>query len=51
MSDNEGAVEIFLFTNGVHTDFIVPIENEYIDWQRLLELSKNEGEWVAIGWG
>lgn len=51
VSENEDTIEVFLSTNGVHTDFIVPIENEFIDWQRLLGLSKNEGEWVAIGWG
>lgn len=48
---DDDTVSIYLSTNGVHTDFIVPIINKHADLQSLLGLSLNKGQWVAIGWG
>ena len=49
--EQEEMVGIYLSTNGVHTDFVVPMVNEYADWQNLLGLNKVQGTWGAIGWG
>ena len=51
VSDSKDVVSIYLSTNGVHTDFIVPIVSKHADWQNLLGLNSVKGEWVAIGWG
>ena len=49
--ESDDTVSIYLSTNGVHTDFIVPMVNKHTDWQDLLGLDSNKGGWVAIGWG
>ncbi|MGV4530262.1 TIGR02117 family protein [Ornithobacterium rhinotracheale] len=51
-----GEVTIYLLSNGVHTDFVVPIKNEIYDWQTLISPKDTKGgdrgyEFVAIGWG
>ncbi|WP_037374168.1 TIGR02117 family protein [Salinimicrobium xinjiangense] len=52
----DGEVTIYLRTNGVHTDFIFPIQNEIMDWEELLSpqhtLSKRENyQYISFGWG
>lgn len=47
---------IYVTSNGVHTDFVVPIENEYRNWGETLELSEEfeqdtSRKFIAIGWG
>ncbi|MGP2570086.1 TIGR02117 family protein [Ornithobacterium rhinotracheale] len=49
-------VTIYLLSNGVHTDFVVPIKNEIYDWQTLISPEDTKGgyrdyTYVAIGWG
>lgn len=51
-----GNITIYLRTNGVHTDFIFPIENEIMDWEQLVSpqhiLSKRANfEYISFGWG
>lgn len=49
-------VPIYLYTNGVHTDLVVPIKNPQKDWSKEL-LFKNtrskrtDFKYVGIGWG
>lgn len=49
-------VNVFIKSNGVHTDIVVPIKNKYYDWNRMikqkhtLQPSKSMN-YVAIGWG
>src|SRR5690606_6805221 len=57
-SDEDPAEEtaIFIKTNGVHTDIVVPISNDIIDWRELCDPKHsasmmNAAEYVAIGWG
>lgn len=47
----EDEVIIFLSTNGVHTDFVVPVLNDVIDWRTRLELPSHRAQWLAFGWG
>lgn len=49
-------VEIFILTNGVHTDLVVPIKSEQYDWSKEIRfentLSKREDfKYLAVGWG
>ncbi len=47
---------IYLTSNGVHTDFVVPIVNEQKNWGNALGLTNDFKQdttrnWIAIGWG
>ena len=49
-------VSIYILTNGVHTDLVLPIRNELKDWSKdiLFEntVSKDSmAQWIALGWG
>src|SRR4030095_14995319 len=53
---NSNDVSIFIKTNGVHTDIVVPLKNEQVDWSRDIRFentrSKDSAEkFVAFGWG
>jgi len=59
VSGNPGSdptVTIYLTSNGVHTDFVVPIVNEQKNWGETLNLATDFKQdstrnWIAIGWG
>ncbi|MBN8642181.1 MAG: TIGR02117 family protein [Flavobacteriales bacterium] len=49
-------VEIFIKTNGVHTDVIVPIKNEFKDWSSMIKVENTKSKdttttHIAMGWG
>ena len=49
-------IEIFLSSNGVHTDIILPIETTKLNWPGILKHTKFEKLWkygshIAFGWG
>jgi uncharacterized protein (TIGR02117 family) len=49
-------VPIYILTNGVHTDLVLPIKNELKDWSKdvLFENTYSKDslvEWLALGWG
>ncbi len=49
-------VTIYILTNGVHTDLVVPVKNEQIDWSREVRFANTLGkdstfEYVGFGWG
>jgi len=53
---NSNDVSIFIKTNGVHTDIVVPVKNDQVDWSRDIRfentVSKDSVEkYVAFGWG
>lgn len=47
----EKPVIIYLSTNGVHTDFVVPIENQVMNWRTKMQWMSNQTKWLAFGWG
>jgi len=52
----EPLIEIYILSNGIHTDIVVPVKNELYDWTTRispnLTLSKiNNLNFLAIGWG
>lgn len=55
-TEPDEGVRIFVRTNGVHADVVLPAQAEGIDWYELLppEHVRNPGAadgWVGIGWG
>jgi uncharacterized protein (TIGR02117 family) len=49
-------VMIFILTNGVHTDIVMPIKNDLIDWSKEIRFANTVGKdsamkYVAMGWG
>jgi uncharacterized protein (TIGR02117 family) len=54
--ETKDEVSIYILTNGVHTDIVVPTKNELYDWETLFPI-KNVAEqdtnynFLALGWG
>jgi len=55
-SENKGDIEIYLVQNGSHTDIVVPITNEIIDWKKVIpsehfpKIMRN-AKYYSFGWG
>ncbi len=54
--ENQKEIPIYILTNGVHTDVVLPIKTEYHDWtsQFKFEHTKSKDttyQYVALGWG
>jgi uncharacterized protein (TIGR02117 family) len=50
------AIEIYILTNGVHTDLVLPFQNHYMDWSKFVNPSdtksgNNSAVNLAFGWG
>lgn len=49
-------IPIYILTNGVHTDIVMPIKNEQIDWTRRVKFENTKAadstyKYLAMGWG
>lgn len=49
-------VAIYILTNGVHTDIVMPIKNEQIDWSKQVKFENTKVadstyNYLAMGWG
>ena len=49
-------VTVYLLSNGVHTDIVVPTKNEIFDWSSMVDPNKTKGKkfdmpWLSMGWG
>ncbi|MDR2911155.1 MAG: TIGR02117 family protein [Bacteroidales bacterium] len=47
---------IYILTNGVHTDIVVPVRSDVIDWSDIIKYEHTAGkdstaDYVAFGWG
>ncbi|WP_158963364.1 TIGR02117 family protein [Myroides fluvii] len=51
LSADEEPIIIYLSTNGVHTDFVVPVTTEVMDWKTKFTLPTSQVKWLAFGWG
>ncbi len=51
----EGEVEIFILSNGVHTDFCLPTVSGNFDWKTIVPISdypaNKEFNYIRLGWG
>ncbi len=55
-SSIENNVEIFITSNGVHTDFMLPVRNEMIDWSYVHPYEDFDNvdtsfQYICFGWG
>jgi len=55
-NDQKKEIPIYIRTNGVHTDIVVPVRNEHIDWSKEIKVSNtlaNDTNFshLALGWG
>jgi len=55
-SNNAAEMEIFIASNGVHTDLIFPVRTPHIAWDTLFKPQTFKGvdstfEYIAMGWG
>lgn len=55
-ADTAADVEIYILTNGVHTDIVVPVKNEQIDWSKEIKFANTTAkdstmQYLALGWG
>ena len=55
-SQPSSGIEIYVASNGVHTDFVVPIKNEIHDWNNFIREDEFDRYWnyathLAFGWG
>lgn len=49
-------IDAWLFSNGVHTDIVLPIHTSYKDWNQTFPYTNTKGKdtvfnWIGIGWG
>jgi len=42
--------EVFISTNGVHTNIVLPLKNNQFDWTKYLKTSEGN-KYLAFGWG
>ena len=49
------SISIYILTNGVHTDVVVPVKTKQVDWSELIPFSdttsKQPMKYIAFGWG
>ena len=56
-SDTPADVAVFILTNGVHTDIVVPVKNDVFDWTKQVKFANTHLtdtaaiQWLAMGWG
>jgi uncharacterized protein (TIGR02117 family) len=49
-----GKITIYLISNEIHTDLVLPVKNEVFDWESFWspeDFGSRPGAWVEIGWG
>ena len=55
-ANTKSEIPIYILTNGVHTDIVVPTRSEQIDWSKMVEFSNTQltdttFQYLALGWG
>jgi uncharacterized protein (TIGR02117 family) len=55
-TDAKAAVSIYIITNGVHTDLVVPVKNKCCDWSKKVLFENTikkdtTAQFLAMGWG
>lgn len=55
-ADTKPEVEIFILTNGVHTDIVMPTISEQMDWSQQIQFKNTQAadstyNYIAMGWG
>lgn len=55
-SEGKKEVSIYVMTNGVHTDIVVPVKNDIMDWSKMTRFENTKSKdttfkYAAFGWG
>lgn len=55
-TDTDADIRIYILTNGMHTDIVMPISNNLIDWSEEIKFENTSGKksnysYIAVGWG
>lgn len=50
-SNVKGVFTIYLKTNGVHTDVVLPVRSSVFNWSSFIPDADSTFQWVAFGWG
>lgn len=55
---NSGPIQIYVQSNGVHTDLVLPAYQADLDWRSVFEarhfptpVAAQSADWIAVGWG
>jgi len=56
VSQKDKEIEIFILSNGVHTDIVVPLKNNFKDWSKEIQFNQTKAKdsmmnYLAFGWG
>jgi uncharacterized protein (TIGR02117 family) len=56
IAKDKKAIEIYIKSNGVHTDLVLPVKNTHINWSTYFEFKNTKSQdsmfqYVALGWG
>ena len=54
--ENQQEISIYILTNGVHTDVVLPLKSEHYDWTNQLKPEHTKAkdstyQYAALGWG
>jgi len=54
--DQPKEMAVYVYTNGLHADIVIPIKTEIIDWSQKIKFSDTKSKdsiqnFVAVGWG
>ncbi|MCA6068332.1 TIGR02117 family protein [Chryseobacterium sp. RG1] len=49
-------IPVYIYTNGVHTDIVMPVKNDMKDWSEKIPFSnirskKTDYQYIGVGWG
>ena len=56
-SQTDCTVSVKIYNGGIHTEIIVPVKNEYFDWNQYLPLTEigreaaSDYKYLSLGWG
>jgi uncharacterized protein (TIGR02117 family) len=56
-SQADSTISLYISDQGIHTEVIVPVKNEYFDWNQYLQLTEigrdatSDYKYLSIGWG
>ena len=55
-AENQKEIPIYILTNGVHTDVVLPLKSEHYDWTNQLKPEQTKAkdstyQYAALGWG
>lgn len=56
VENNSQIVSVYILSNGVHTDLVVPYQSKYFDWSKLVSMAQTLAtdtsfNYLAMGWG